>query len=491
MIPHDPKAEAAALGAVLAAGASGSQAEVDALLDQLRPGLFHVEGHRQILESMKVLRGSSHAVDTITVFSSLASRNGHGHMGKDLLPTLPDVSWATFPSYLEILQDHAMRRYLLGLREDLSAMASDPSLTLDRLKERISDISDKSLKIGKPKREPLEIVSVSQHLRYNPPESLCLVGDTDFSKGYSGVTVMAGPPGSGKSLAVVALAVAGAKGHGTWMGRTVHRRFKTLIIQAENGARRLQREFQEMKNQHPEVDFDSWVRVSLPPEGGLPFHRPEFRRALGKVIQDWMPDLVVIDPWTAVAVDDGSKDIIDKLAEIRSVMPPGDQCPGLVVVAHTKKPRPEDKGNRGRSLMFSVSGSQALVATARAVFVLLPFTDDITDNRVMLCCAKLSDSDSPPRDSVWFRRMGTLFDPCPDSPEDYWDEDSKAERQWLTLDMVRDELDGNTMTQPRLVERLTEKYNQGAGAATVYRWLKRPPFEAHLKKDGKLLSWTE
>ena len=33
---------------------------------------------------------------------------------------------------------------------------------------------------------------------------------------------------------------------------------------------------------------------------------------------------------------------MDKLAEIRSCFPSGEDCPGLVIVAHTKKPRSED-----------------------------------------------------------------------------------------------------------------------------------------------------
>lgn len=60
-----------------------------------------------------------------------------------------------------------------------------------------------------------------------------VVGDNEICMGYDGVVVMAGPGSSGKSLCTAALALAGAIGKGTWMGRKIHRKFKTLISQAD------------------------------------------------------------------------------------------------------------------------------------------------------------------------------------------------------------------------------------------------------------------
>lgn len=491
-VPWSEADERAALGCVLIAGADGSQAEVDELLGQLRPSLFWDTRHQDILAAMVALRSERHAVDLVTVSTALMARNGDGKAALMLVSELPDAtpSWQNFPAYLGTLQENALRRWTLGKRDRLAAMAMDPTLTLEILREEFSELADTAQKIGRPRTAALTAVRMSDHLRYQPAEALGLVGDTDVTKGYQGVTIIAGPPGSGKSLAAGSLAVAGAIGRGYWMGRQVHRQFRTLIVQCENGAMRLRKEFEAMAKHHPDVDFDSWVRVTLPPEGGLPFHRPEFRRELARCVEDFQPDVIVVDPWTAVAAEDSSKDIIDKLAEMRSILPPGDKCPALVIVAHTKKPRQEDKGNRGRALMFSVSGSQALVATARCVYVLLPFTDDIQDDRVLWACAKLSDSENPPADTVWHRRLGTLFRHCDDNPEDYWQEADKSDRQWLTLEMVEKAMaNGRIVTQSRLAEDLADTYNQGSGKSTVHRLLKRPPFSDHLSNDGGLLSW--
>lgn len=494
-VPSNLEAEEAALACVFLAGDSGSQAEVDSLLEQLTPRLFFNDRLRTILAAAKALRAERHAVDLVTIRAELKRSVPNQQHWTDYLPilaSLPDKapSWHNFPAYLSTLQECALRRWTLAKRDRLLALASDATLTLDKLQEEFADLSDTAQKIGRTKAAALVAVKMTDHLAYTPSEALGLVGDTDVTKGYQGVTVLAGPPGSGKSLAAASLAIVGAIGKGYWMGRQVHRQFRTLIVQCENGAMRLKKEFEAMRRHHPGVDFDSWVRVTLPPEGGLPFHRPEFRRELARLVGDFKPDVLVVDPWTAVAAEDAAKDIIDKLAEIRSMLPPGDQCPALVIVAHTKKPRQEDRGNRGRALMYSVSGSQALVATARCVYVLLPFTDDIQDDRVLWACAKLSDSENPPSDTVWHRRLGTLFAHCDDNPEDYWAEE-RDERQWLTLDMVRDAMKGRTCTQSRLAEDLADQHNGGKGKSTVHRLLKKPPFVDHLENQSGLLSWKD
>lgn len=96
---------------------------------------------------------------------------------------------------------------------------------------------------------------------YDIPADMQLVGDNEVVKGYEGVTVLAGPGGSGKSLATMALALAGARGDGFWMGRKVHRNFKTLIIQAENGLVRLKAEFEALKRNHPEIAWNGWEKA--------------------------------------------------------------------------------------------------------------------------------------------------------------------------------------------------------------------------------------
>jgi hypothetical protein len=113
------------------------------------------------------------------------------------------------------------------------------------------------------------------------------------------IFVIAGPPGVGKSRATVALAQAGASGE-NWFGLQVHCRFKTMILQNKNGMFRLSQELANLDSRK----LDEWVRISPPPPAGLCFDRPEFRSTLAREIAKFRPDLVLLDPWNAVARDE-------------------------------------------------------------------------------------------------------------------------------------------------------------------------------------------
>src|SRR5438046_10410546 len=124
-----------------------------------------------------------------------------------------------------------------------------------------------------------------------------LVGDCHIVRGS--VFVIGGPPGVGKSRASVALAEAGATKN-DWFGLPVHRRFKTMIIQSENGPFRLSQEFSELDCE----TLENFVRVCLPPPFGMCFNREDFRAQLSVEIREFDPDIIIIDPWNAAARDD-------------------------------------------------------------------------------------------------------------------------------------------------------------------------------------------
>ena len=86
----------------------------------------------------------------------------------------------------------------------------------------------------------LRFYKPSELAAYEVPENLPLIGDLHVFRG--GIFVVGGAPGVGKSFALSALAVCGATG-APWFGLKVHRRFKTMILQAENGLVRLSSEY--------------------------------------------------------------------------------------------------------------------------------------------------------------------------------------------------------------------------------------------------------
>ena len=380
-------------------------------------------------------------------------------------------SAANFPFYRDTLEEKAKRRALLRFTERVREHGLDEGQDIAGLIEDMRAMLPGA--VNKSEKEPpLKIWRASELEAYQPPPHLQLVGDNEVFMGYDGVVVLAGPGSSGKSLAVDALALAGAIGKGEWQGRKVHRKFKTLIIQAENGTRRMKRMIEEMRRNHPHADIEGSIFISSPPEGGIPFHRADFREAVRAAVAQYQPDLVVLDPWSQVATEDAAKEVVDKLAEIRSCFPAGDACPCLLIVAHTKKPRPEDV-RKGRGLTYLVSGSVALPNSARCVYVLLPWSDDMEDDRIYWVCPKVNNGEMYGA-SVWHRRMGTFFQHDPKTDPKAWgrEEEDYEARSITETDLreARERADAlaaeRGICTSELVRQLLEELTPGAQPVT-------------------------
>jgi replicative DNA helicase len=392
--------------------------------------LFYDLRHAALFECMEAMHRRAEVVDTITLHQNLKAQKRLKEVGGiEYLSTLPNLvpSAVNLPYYLDILRRQYAAR---GLQETCESTMAKLSAKEDGIADLIAGAQanlDTIARVSQPARQrpALKLWNQTTLAAYVPPAKYCLVGDNEITMGYEGLCVLAGPGSSGKSLAVVSLAMAGAIGAGYWMGRKIHRQFKTLIIQAENGCVRLKMEFGTWTKNHP-VNVTEFIEISEPPEGGLPFHRAEFRESVRDAIARFKPDLVILDPWSQIATEDAAKDVIDKLGEIRCCFPAGDDCPGLVIVAHTKKPRPEDV-RKGRGLVYMVSGSVALPNSARSVYVLLPWSDDQDDPRIYWSCSKLNNGEmyGP---SVWLRKFGTFFEhDDTTNPQDWGkSEDSRA-----------------------------------------------------------------
>jgi hypothetical protein len=254
---------------------------------------------------------------------------------------------------------------------------------------------------GKINQEPplIEFRKPSQLKDFTPPPGIILVGDCHIVRGA--VFVISGPPGVGKSRASMALAVAGATGgECEFFGLPVHRKFKTMIVQTENGEFRLSKEFQE----HDCEILEDYVRICPPPPYGICLQRADFRRALSAAIADFAPDILIVDPWNSVAREQDSKEYLDTFALLRSVLPRGDDAPALGIVAHTRKPRADER-HSGRSLLNLLAGSYVLGSVPRTVFVMQAATDDVEDNRIVWTCCKNNDGELGRR-SAWERRNG-------------------------------------------------------------------------------------
>jgi hypothetical protein len=446
----------------------------------LRGEVFYDLRHQILWETMKLMAAKSIVIDVLSVQTELKRVKRLEEVGglkyvTDLADSVP--SPANVQYYLDIvLEKHALRETkavcLQTARriEDYEGAAED---LMAGIRAEIETVTN----LHAPQLEPeIKIWRASELLKYEVPEHLTLIGDNEITMGYEALTLIAGQGGAGKSMASMSLALAGAIGEGTWQGRKVHRQFKTMYIQAEDPNRRLKKAISNMVEAYPGVDIEGHVFFSEAPRGGLSFHRSEFRTAVRKVVDQFKPDLVILDAWQDIAVEDSAKEVVDKLVEIRACFPSGDNCPGLLIVAHTKKPRSEDV-KRGRALTNQISGSVALPNTARCVYVMLPWNEDPEEKRIYWICSKLNTGEmyAP---SVWKRRLGMLFEHDPDTDPRAWGhseaEEVAAEGRRVLKPEILKEAFGDRMGMKRAelyeaVRKLAECKRMKIGNSTIWR----------------------
>jgi len=171
-----------------------------------------------------------------------------------------------------------------------------------------------------------------------------------------------------------------------------------------------------------EVNLDDWLRITSPPEEGLRFSDPGFKREVCDEIERFNPGVIVIDPWNAVAGDDQQKDYLKAFRDIQSACPRGDDKPAIGIVAHLRKPNLNDR--RGRDGMHRLAGSYALTSRPRSVFIMDAASNDESDDRVVWSCPKNNNGKLGER-TAWYRTNG-LYRPCSDFDWDEYDNESQT-----------------------------------------------------------------
>src|SRR5205814_4908935 len=168
------------------------------------------------------------------------------------------------------------------------------------------------------------------------------------------------------------------------------------------------------------------------------FGRNGFREQLAAAIADFAPETVIFDPWNAAAREQDSREYLDTFDALKSVLPLGDDAPALGIVAHTRKPKADERAS-GRALLNLLAGSYVLGSVPRTVFVMQAASDETTDNRIVWTCCKNNDGELGER-SAWERCNG-LFAPVLEFDWDTFDNPRSDDRVTITADDLRDILE--------------------------------------------------
>lgn len=395
----------------------------------------------QALDSINALAPAKFQ-DELTKSGILEKVSSSQHYS-DLL-TYDPVPLGVLPDSISRLKEFAHRRNAIVAADEIIKSAEDPTREF-----RISDEA-KTLLSGKHPEGTLflEYKTPGECASWIMPKDFNLVGDFHLARG--GISIIGGVPGCGKSRTLAGLGIAGATGE-PWMGHEVHSRFKTLIIQAENGPARLKAEFTDIQS-GLSTNLDDWIRVTPPGRAGLPLHDPGFRLELRSFIQEFKPGVVAFDPWNRIVMDDRQKDYRAAIDWLMEILPEEiEDKPAVAIVAHLRKRGSGDGRKRGRDLLPELSGSGMIGSAARSVFILEPASPDPDDYRVVWTVAKNNDGHEG-SSSAWYRQNG-LFAPCHGFDLEDFFAGNEAAREKITDDTLRDALRGGA-AKKQAVDRL-------------------------------------
>jgi hypothetical protein len=257
-----------------------------------------------------------------------------------------------------------------------------------------------------------------------------------------------------------------------------------MIVQTENGRFRLQQEFSALKG----YDLENWICVSEPPPFGLVLNNSEFQADIRADLRSFRPDCVILDPWNAAAKDDKQCDYAETFDAVRALLPTGDDKPALGIVAHTKKPQLNEKRTGGTCLQHLLAGSYILSSVPRCIFVMIPGTDDETDNSVVWFNPKNNNGQKVGR-SAWQRTEAGFVQ----AVDFDWREFDKPpdKRKIITLDHIREVFDGSESLE---LKEAAHKLATTTGIVYRSAYNALSPggrFSGNLKRKGRRLSFIE
>jgi hypothetical protein len=480
--PHSVEAEQGVLGSMLIS----PRETVAECVEKINEEYFYVSAHQTIYSVLVDLWNAGHAIDLITCTQALRDRKllesvGGAAFVTSLFTFVPTAANAGY--YIDIVRDKYGLRKMIHLGTEMTRQGSngsEPAEIADFAEREIFKLRQLHDSNGKHESH-IQFFTPSQLRNFHPDNELVLVGDCHIVRGE--VFVIGGEPGVGKSRAATQLGVSGATRR-PWFGLPVRRQFKTMIVQAENGRCRLQQEFSAINCD----EIENWLRVSEPPPFGLDLNRPQFQAAIGAALRTFKPDCVVLDPWNAAARDDKQKDYNETFDALRGLLPTGTDRPSLGVVAHTRKPQLNEKRTGGTCLQHLLAGSYVLSSRPRCIFLMMPGSEDETDNSVVFFNPKNNDGQKAKR-SAW-HRTGRGF---VEAENFDWSEFDKPpdERTIVRLEHIQEVFDdGAELELNEAAHRLATI--TGIKKRSAYNALApEGRFSANLKRAGGRLSFIE
>jgi replicative DNA helicase len=209
--PHNNEAEESVLGAIML-----SAEAANLIMDKLEPEDFYVPAHQAIFDSIVQLYNANQPIDPLTVSDALHRKGeldrigGAGYL-TDLMEGVPTASNIEY--YAEIVEEHALRRRLIGAGGqigDLAVMTDlEISAVLDRSEQAVFGVGERRIGEGLIAMSPLlhSTLEVIEEMEARGSELTGLAtGFRDLDRKLAGLqpanlVIVAARPSMGKCLA--------------------------------------------------------------------------------------------------------------------------------------------------------------------------------------------------------------------------------------------------------------------------------------------------
>jgi hypothetical protein len=213
--PVSVEAERSILGAILLDNVCYTQAA-----SLIRPDDFSLDSHRRIYQHTRALAETGRPIDYVTLTEELARNKELDAIGgvayltslTDGLPRIQNIE-----HYVRIVHEKAMRRRLMHQAEALQLAACDSGTPLEELRTRTVALSD-----ALDQAEPVSLKAVTATELLTAvvrPREMIL----EPFLPTQGLAMLHGPRGTGKTLTLLAAAVAVATGNRLRVGRLPNR----------------------------------------------------------------------------------------------------------------------------------------------------------------------------------------------------------------------------------------------------------------------------
>jgi hypothetical protein len=384
---------------------------------------------RAILHALRQIALDGRPIDIVTLIDHLTTHSLLDSAGGEPFIRSLASHLEAFDGHLDIIRDRANRRKLkefnVMLSEVVDDLSMDPKEILSSLRDAVDVVVTSDPR--KPDRD-LTFKTLSEMIATKMDPLDCIIGDYLLAKGQA--LSIIGPGGSGKSRFNFQLAVATILSQ-PYVGIDTHGpNLRWLIIQVENGDRRMQTESAAIRRCLSDADLatvDANLLVhtlSSETDSLVSLDDPANQDRIARAIAHFQPDIIAFDPLNRFCVGDpnSDQDMSETCRIISRLSFAGNHNRAIIVIHHSLTGRAGGARALGADRSSYGRNSKTLFAWVRSQINIAPISED--DNETLaVACGKNNNGREFPPFAIRLNPDTLIYELSPDTDIETWKSD--------------------------------------------------------------------